>query len=92
MEYSQTKKPMAETKEMIKGAIKPADPQPSIGPFVSERMKQMRNPIIRMTPGMSRRFHLGDGSEERGAPMRGRRKMAAAEKMKERMATMRKNQ
>lgn len=92
IEYSHTKNPTAQTNEMTIGAMKPADPQPSIGPLVSARIKQMRKPIMRMTPGMSRRFHLGVRSLEAGADMRGMRKKPAAEKTKQRMATIRKNQ
>lgn len=92
IQASHKKKAAAETKEMMNGAINAADPHPSIGPLVRPRIKQMRNPIMKITPGKSSRFHLGDLSEERGALILGRRMKAPAEKTKQSIATIRKNQ
>jgi hypothetical protein len=91
IEYSQAKKPIAHAAEMTIGAMNDGDFQPSIGPWVRARMRQMRKPIMRTTPGRSRRFHLGERSLEGGALMRGRRKKPMAQKMKQMIAMILKN-
>jgi hypothetical protein len=57
------KKATPRGKEMMNGAMKLAADHPSIGPWVRERMKQIREPIMRTTPTMSSRFHLGVPSD-----------------------------
>ena len=44
---------------MMNGAINEAPPHPSIGPWVRDRMKQIKAPSRMTTPTISIRFHRG---------------------------------
>lgn len=76
---SHTKNPMARKNERMKGAMKPGDDQPSIGPSVKENTRQMRAPIIRMTPRISSRRQRGVLSGARGVLAIGIRASAIAD-------------
>jgi hypothetical protein len=92
MYASHTKNPTIKKKERTNGAMNAAEPQPSMGPWVRPRMKQMRKPIMSTTPGMSRSFHLETPVGVGAGGVQGRRRTAQALKDRARMATRRKNQ
>ena len=77
----------------MKGAMKLADPQPSIGPCVNPRMKQISAPVIKSTPIMSILLQRGIGfsSEAYEDGELGRSHQAKTENAMQMMARTRKN-
>jgi hypothetical protein len=63
---SQVKNPMTRKKDKMNGAMNAALPHPSTGPSVRARIKQMRAPIMSMTPRISSRRQVGVLSGSRG--------------------------
>lgn len=63
----------------MKGAMNEAESHPSIGPWVSERIKQMRQAIIKPTPMRSSLFQRGSPSSDLYAEwVKGRRRKQIA--------------
>lgn len=63
----------------MNGAMNEAEPHPSIGPCVRERIKQMRQAIIKPTPTRSSLFQRGSSpSNLRVECVKGKRKKQIA--------------